>query len=49
MLQEVQLMKNGNFLFGDGIFGKKLPNETKITVQYIVTDGVEGKTPSGNA
>ncbi len=48
LLQEVQDEK-WELLFGDGIFGKKLPNETKITVQYIVTDGVEGNGPGGNA
>ena len=29
-------------LFGDGVFGKKLDNDSSITVAYIVTDGVEG-------
>ena len=29
-------------LFGDGVFGKKLDNDSLITVAYIVTDGVEG-------
>ena len=33
-------------LFGDGIFGKKLENDSVITVSYIVTDGVEGNGPS---
>ena len=33
-------------LFGDGIFGKKLDNESTISVSYIVTDGVEGNGPS---
>jgi len=32
-------------LFGDGIFGKKIENGAKITVQYIVTDGIEGNGP----
>ena len=48
LLQEVQDEKY-ELLFGDGIFGKKLENETKITVQYIVTDGSEGNGPGGNA
>ena len=47
LLQEVQDEKY-ELLFGDGIFGKKLENETKITVQYIVTDGSEGNGPGGN-
>ncbi len=29
-------------LFGDGIFGKKLDNDSVISVSYIVTDGLEG-------
>ena len=29
-------------MFGDGIFGKKIENGAKITVQYIVTDGTQG-------
>ncbi len=33
-------------LFGDGVFGKKLENDTVITVSYITTDGVEGNGPS---
>ena len=33
-------------LFGDGVFGKKLENESVITVSYIVTDGVEGNGPA---
>tara|TARA_B100000214_G_C23970342_1_gene629792 strand:- start:1926 stop:3728 length:1803 start_codon:yes stop_codon:yes gene_type:complete len=48
LIQEVQDEK-WELLFGDGIFGKKLENETKITVQYIVTDGSEGNGPGGNA
>ena len=41
LIQEVQ-DERYELLFGDGIFGKKLENEAKITVQYIVTDGKEG-------
>ena len=33
-------------LFGDGIFGKKIDNESQIVVSYIVTDGVDGNGPS---
>ena len=29
-------------LFGDGIFGKKLDNDSVISVSYIITDGVDG-------
>ncbi len=45
LIQEVQ-DERYELLFGDGIFGKKLENEAKITVQYIVTDGKEGDGPS---
>ena len=33
-------------LFGDGVFGKKLENDSVITVSYITTDGVDGNGPS---
>ena len=33
-------------LFGDGVFGKKIDNESEIVVSYIVTDGVNGIGPS---
>jgi len=33
-------------LFGDGVFGKKLENDSVITVSYIVTDGAEGNGPA---
>jgi len=33
-------------LFGDGVFGKKIDNESEIVVSYIVTDGVNGNGPS---
>jgi len=33
-------------LFGDGVFGKKLENDSIITVSYIVTDGIEGNGPA---
>lgn len=45
LLQEVRDEKY-ELLFGDGIFGKKLENNTVITVTYIVTDGKEGNGPS---
>ena len=41
LIQEVQDEKY-ELLFGDGYFGKKLENGSVITVNYIVTDGVEG-------
>ena len=36
-------------LFGDGVFGKKLENDSIITVSYIVTDGTEGNGPASFA
>ena len=33
-------------LFGDGVVGKKIDNESEIVVSYIVTDGVNGNGPS---
>jgi hypothetical protein len=33
-------------LFGDGIFGKKLENNSIITLSYIVTDGTDGNGAS---
>ena len=33
-------------LFGDGIFGKKVDNDSEIVVSYIVTDGANGNGPS---
>lgn len=41
LIQEVQDEKY-ELLFGDGRFGKKLENQSVITVTYIVTDGKEG-------
>ena len=41
LIQEVQDEKY-ELLFGDGIFGKKLENNSIITVTYIVTDGKNG-------
>ena len=41
LIQEVQ-DERYELLFGDGIFGKKLENGAVITVQYVVTGGVEG-------
>ena len=45
LIQEVQ-DERYELLFGDGIFGKKLENGAVITVQYVVTGGVEGNGPS---
>ena len=45
LIQEIQDEKY-ELLFGDGIFGKKLENGAVITVQYVVTSGVEGNGPS---
>jgi len=45
LLQEVQDEKY-EILFGDGIFGKKLENDTIVTCSYIVTDGPDGNGPS---
>lgn len=41
LIQEVQDEKY-ELLFGDGIFGRKLENNSIITVTYIVTDGKNG-------
>ncbi|MEC8550867.1 MAG: baseplate wedge protein, partial [Pseudomonadota bacterium] len=43
--QEVQDEKY-EILFGDGLFGRKLENNSVITVTYIVTDGSDGNGPS---
>jgi len=43
--QEVQDEKY-EILFGDGLFGKKLENGSRITATYIVTDGKDGNGPS---
>ena len=45
LIQEVQDEKY-ELLFGDGIFGRKLENESIIEVSYIVTDGKEGNGAS---
>jgi hypothetical protein len=45
LLQEVQDEKY-ELLFGDGLIGKKLENNSIITVNYIVTDGEEGNGAS---
>ena len=45
LIQEVQDEKY-ELLFGDGIFGRKLDNESIIDVSYIVTDGKDGNGPS---
>ena len=41
LIQEVQDEKY-ELIFGDGKFGKKLKNDSVITVHYIVTNGSEG-------
>jgi hypothetical protein len=41
LIQEIQDEKY-ELLFGDGIFGKNLENNTVITASYIVTSGKEG-------
>jgi len=45
LIQEIKDEKY-ELLFGDGIFGKKLENNSIITVTYIVTDGREGNGAS---
>ena len=45
LIQEVQDEKY-ELLFGDGYIGKKLENNSVITVTYIVTDGKEGNGAS---
>jgi hypothetical protein len=41
LIQEIQDEKY-ELLFGDGIFGKPLENNTVITTGYIVSDGING-------
>jgi hypothetical protein len=45
LLQEVQDEKY-ELLFGDGLIGKKLENNSVITINYITTDGEEGNGAS---
>jgi len=45
LIQEVQDEKY-ELLFGDGYFGKKLENNSVITVKYIITDGERGNGAS---
>ena len=45
LAQEVQDEKY-ELLFGDGLLGKKLENQSVITAQYIVTEGESGNGPS---
>jgi len=45
LAQEVQDEKY-EILFGDGLFGRKLENNSLITARYIVTDGETGNGPS---
>ena len=41
LIQEIKDEKY-ELLFGDGIFGKKLENNSEITITYIVTEGKSG-------
>ena len=43
--QEVQDEKY-EILFGDGFFGKKLENGSRVTATYIVTEGKDGNGPN---
>ena len=45
LLQEVQDEKY-EILFGDGLIGKELENDAKITVSYITTNGTSGNGPA---
>jgi hypothetical protein len=45
LLQEVKDEKY-ELIFGDGFFGKKLENDSIITVNYIITDGKDGNGAS---
>ena len=45
LLQEVQ-EERYELLFGDDYFGRKLENNSVVTVRYIVTDGAAGNGPS---
>ena len=45
LAQEVQDEKY-EILFGDGLFGRKLENNSVVTVTYIVTEGEDGNGPS---
>ena len=45
LIQEVQDEKY-ELIFGDGLFGKKIPNGYYITCNYIVTNGKLGNGPS---
>ena len=45
LLQEVQDEKY-EILFGDGLIGKELENDAKVTVSYITTNGTSGNGPA---
>lgn len=45
LIQEIEDEKY-ELIFGDGILGKKLANNSIIDVSYIVTDGPDGNGPS---
>ena len=44
LLQEVQDEKY-EILFGDGLIGKELENDVRVTVSYITTNGTSGNGP----
>ena len=48
LIQEVQDEKY-ELLFGDGYFGKKIEDNSVITVSYIITDGAAGNGPGGSS
>ena len=45
LLQEVQDEKY-EILFGDGLIGRKLENDARVTVSYITTNGTSGNGPA---
>ena len=45
LLQEVQDEKY-EILFGDGLIGKELENDARVTVSYITTNGTSGNGPA---
>ena len=47
-IQEVQDEKY-EILFGDGYFGKKVENGSRVTVRFLITDGEEGNGAGGKS
>lgn len=45
LIQEVKDEKY-EIIFGDGLFGKKLENNSVVTITYITTSGLDGNGPS---